>query len=401
MLRKTLLVLCLISFASCSDDIKSGADVNLGSIDDANLKDFSLDVSVKDAVGDMPSKDGADMRSDTGENGKGTKCASWKVETIFPIAGHETTDAGGSSDLVFDKNGFAHVSFSTNLGLYYGTNASGVWDFEQIPSPRPISATAIAINPQGRVDIVYYEGENFDLRQATNATGSWITTLIAGQGVVGEDLTMTTDAQNRLHISYLGARSALIYGVRNGDTWTLEEVEADTYGRPTPSIIIRDSFPLISFGSYREGLFFTSRASGSWVKETVVSGFDIGGSSSLAKAADGTLHISYREHKVDAGKLYYATNANGEWTTQTLDTNNDAGWNTSLLERDGTIHIVHTSSLPSGELRYTSRDSSGWSTSIISQSKSYARNSLKFDPSGKIAVSFQQSANALGFARCE
>lgn len=410
MTQRAMLVLVLFTFASCSDDTVDTPVSDMNTPDQSAAPDASVDASVSPDLGvDMPTttdmqiSDASDMAlaEDMGQE-IGEKCASWSVETIFPIAGHVTTRSGGSSSLVFDAAGAAHVSFTSNLGLYYGTNATGAWAFEQITSPRPVTATALAIDGQGRVDIVYYEGENYDVRQTTNASGDWVTTVIASEGIVGEDLTMAKDSQGRLHIAFLdGTRETLVYGVRESDVWTLEDAETNTPGRPVPSLFMDGLTPLMSFGSYRDGLFFASRATGSWVKETVASGFDLGGWSSLARDVDGAVHISYHKHIVDNGELRYATNESGAWMTETLDATNNSGWDTSLLERGGVIHITYVSSQPSGDLRYAARDASGWTTSSISASSSYSVNSLVFDPDGKLAVSFKRSNNELALARCD
>ncbi len=377
---------------------------------DLGTVDVDLD-SAADAASDVPIQPDAQQDADDTDASSiedmstvvdGVKCAAWNVETIFPIAGHDTTRAGDSSSLAFDEAGKAHVAFSTNLGLYYGTNASGAWDFELIPSPRPVSATTIAVGAQGRVDIVYYEGENYDVRQVTNATGAWVTTVVADEGIVGEDLTLATDAQGRLHIAYLdGTRSALVYGVRNGEVWTLVDAVSDTPGRPVPSLWMDGSTPLISFGNYQAGLKLATRTNGVWADSIVDPGFDVGSSSSLAKDSAGALHISYSKFVVNDSRLKYATNASGAWVAETLDDQNNTGFGTTLRERGGVIHVAYISAAPSGQLRYASYDASGWTTADISAASGYSVTDMRFDQAGHPAIAFKRGANALGFATCE
>lgn len=416
-----VLISSLVLAASACSDNAERPTADIGAADSASPLDMAADRAVDDstdasivadqgpdmAATDLAVPDAADMppspdlaAGDIGQ-GAGSKCAAWDVQTIFPIAGHVTTRTGGASALAFDSAGAAHVSFTTNLGLYYGTNAAGGWAFEQIPSPRPVTATGIAVDGQGRVDIVYYEGENFDVRQTTNATGAWVTTLIAGDGIVGEDLVMSKDSQGSLHIAYLdGTRSTLVYGVRQAGVWTLEDAQTGTRGRPVPALFMDGTTPLISFGNYAEGLKFATRATGSWVVEPVDDGFDIGGWSSVAKDEAGDIHISYHKHIVDAGELKYATNESGTWVSETVDSMNNTGWDTALQARGGVVHIAYVSSYPSGDLRYAARDANGWTTQSISETSSYSKTSMVFDPAGQLAVSFKRSTNALGLARC-
>lgn len=124
-----------------------------GTRDASSPRDAAPEASVADATSPTDASN-ADAGDDASAPTDGVKCASWNVETIFPVAGHVTTGAGDSTSLAFDAAGAAHVAFSTNLGLYYGTNASGAWAFELVPSPRPVSGTTIALGAQGRVDIV-------------------------------------------------------------------------------------------------------------------------------------------------------------------------------------------------------------------------------------------------------
>jgi hypothetical protein len=414
-MRNTLIFICLPLVFSCSDDTSSPkADVgtqDVSTIADASGSfDAALD-SAADAASDVSTQPDVDQDADETDTSSiedmstvvdGVKCASWNVETIFPIAGHDTTRAGDSSSLAFDAAGKAHVAFSTNLGLYYGTNSSGAWDFELIPSPRPVSATTIAVGAQGRVDIVYYEGENYDVRQVTNATGAWVTTVVAEEGIIGEDLTLAQDSQGRLHIAYLdGTRSALVYGVRNGEVWTLVDAVSDTPGRPVPSLLLDGASPLISFGNYRAGLKLATRTNGVWADSIVDPGFDVGGWSSIAKDSVGALHISYSKFMVDNSQLKYATNASGAWVAEVLDDQNNTGFGTTLMERGGVIHIAYISASPSGQLRYASHDASGWTTADISPASGYSVTAMRFDQDGHPAIAFKGGSNALGFATCE
>ena len=82
----------------------------------------------------------------------------------------EVVAAGSGNDpsLALDASGHAHISYVSSLNgsqLIYATNAAGSWHFVPLGNA-DFAATAIALDPLGKVHISYFSGGN--LRYATN-----------------------------------------------------------------------------------------------------------------------------------------------------------------------------------------------------------------------------------------
>ena len=59
-----------------------------------------------------------------------------------------------------------------------------------------------AVDAQGFIHVVFYEGHAKDLKYATNYSGTWKTMTLDSTGDVGDFCDIAIDSQDRLHISY-------------------------------------------------------------------------------------------------------------------------------------------------------------------------------------------------------
>jgi hypothetical protein len=148
--------------------------------------------------------------------------------------------------------------------------AAHAWVAETVDSDGDVgSYTSIAMDSLDYVHISYYDATNDDLKYATNASGSWVTTLVDASGSwVGGLNSLALDSLNYLHITYNGSGFLTV----------------------------------------------ATNALGSWVTTTVDSHRAVG-VSSIALDSSDYLHISYEGDLA----LKYATNATGNWVTTTVD----------------------------------------------------------------------------------
>src|SRR3989304_3484256 len=89
--------------------------------------------------------------------------------------------------------GKAHISYynNTNDDLRYATNASGTWVTTTVDSSGDVGwHTSIALDTAGKAHISYLDYTNGDLKYATNASGTWITTTVDSRGDVGWDTSI-------------------------------------------------------------------------------------------------------------------------------------------------------------------------------------------------------------------
>ena len=136
---------------------------------------------------------------------------SWVTSTIDhayqSVLGWYTSIAVDSEDKI-------HISYFNNtLGGYdlkYATDASGSWVTEVLDSAGVVGKyTSLAIDSNDNMHICYYDETNTALKYATDASGSWSYETIDDDGAVGWETSMAVDSDDSLHISY--------YDATNGD----------------------------------------------------------------------------------------------------------------------------------------------------------------------------------------
>ncbi|MDO8282508.1 MAG: PKD domain-containing protein, partial [Thermodesulfovibrionia bacterium] len=219
---------------------------------------------------------------------------------------------GSTSDSIYtsiavDSSNKVHISYIAFFQLKYATNASGSWMTTAVDSGgSSYQYTSIAIDSSDKVHISYRDATNLDLKYASNASGSWMTTAVDSTGDVGYYTSVAIDSSDKVHISY--------YDSTNFD------------------------------------LKYATNASGSWVKTTVDSTSSVGGYTSIAIDSLGKVHISYYDSTNT--NLKYVTNASGSWMTTTVDSTGDVGSYTSIaIDSWDKVHISYFNATNS-DLKY-------------------------------------------------
>lgn len=216
---------------------------------------------------------------------------AWEV-IILDDPGHD----GWDGRIVIDRDGVAHVSaidpkdFVGSGVEYYRVRGSGEYQVEQIPSgPQPYRfATAIALDPEGKPHITYYDEARHRLMLAHRTDQGWQLEEVDSDGECGMFSSMVIDRQGRIHISYfrkLGDNSgAVLYATKAAreDGWTIQKV---------------DEVDHVFFG-------------GSWGARELTS---------VAVTPDGTVWVAYG----DQSRVAIARQDGDTWTRDTIATSSD------------------------------------------------------------------------------
>jgi len=132
-----------------------------------------------------------------------------------------------------------------------------------------------------------------------------------------------------------------------------------------------------------------------WTTEVVDE--DGGQYTSIALAADGTVHITYYDK--EDGALRHAFGESGGWTRETVDDDSAGAWNSLALDATGALHVTY-STPRDPELRYATNVTGSWQRQILERAGNAGPwSSIAIDADGRVHVAFQYSSSGdLGFA---
>lgn len=145
--------------------------------------------------------------------------SAWHYETADSSSG-----VGRYASIALDSSGKVHISYydETNKDLKYATNASGSWVTTTVYNSRNFYSsiqegryyisgegyTSIAIDASGKVHINYSVYYNGSIKYATNSSGSWLTTIIDERNLdESAETSITLDESDNAHISYYNSPS--------------------------------------------------------------------------------------------------------------------------------------------------------------------------------------------------
>ncbi len=306
---------------------------------------------------------------DSGELGYATnESGSWVTKTIDGDSRGNVASAGYKSDLAVDSNGKIHISHQGYpngvKSLKYTTNISGDWVTSVVAQLNPSVInleTSIVIDSNNKVHISYNDlvtnpvggAKVFNLKYATNASGSWVVSTIDANPGVGRYNSIALDKNDKVHISY-----------HDGVNLSLK---------------------------------YATNVSGSWVTQTLDTQFSSGYGSSIKIDSQNKVHISYVSSvSEDNRHLKYATNVSGDWVLSTIESNGLVGqYNSLVLDSHDKAHIGYdqytskSSQYTDSDLKYATNTSGSWITSTIDQAGKIIQSiALAIDSQDNLYVSY-------------
>jgi hypothetical protein len=322
---------------------------------------------------------------------------SWVIQAI-----DKAVYVGVYNSIAVDSNNKVHISYhdATNYDLKYATVVSGSWVTQTIDN-EGFGYTSIAEDSNNNVHISY-TGYYTDLKYATNASGSWVTQTIDSAGYTGTFTSIAVDSDNKVHISYGDWNNGwnnfdLKYATNATGSWAIQTIDSvGDVGKFNSIAVDSNKMVHISYHDATNGdLKYATNASGSWVIQTIDSAGDVGGYNSIAVDSSNKVHISYCDW--NNGDLKYATSAWGSWVTQTVDSAGNAGTYTSIaVDSNNKMHISYLGGTYE-DLKYATNASGSWVTQTI-DSAGYAGGPLAYtsiamDSNNKVHISYHDAAN--------
>ncbi len=217
-----------------------------------------------------------------------------------------------------DSSGSVHLAFmdGTAQSIKYTNDQMDNWAFEIVASNigADVQYIDLAVDSNGFAHISYYNGLNFKLGYATNASGEWITSLIDDSTFVGAHSSMVIDGNDILHVSYSDdANGDLKYANNEGGIWNVYTIEEEGLVGSWSDIAINDAGKIyIAYvDTSLNDIMLAVSSFAAWNKSII--GPDGGNYPSVALDSAGASHIAF----VGAGlqHSYYGEDA---WVVESV-----------------------------------------------------------------------------------
>jgi hypothetical protein len=218
----------------------------------------------------------------------------------------------------------------------YATRGGGGWDSEVVEAFPDLAQNAcIALDSAGLPRVAYSVWGAHLLRFARRTESGWTAETLDEAEGVGQRVSMALDSGDHAHVAY-GRGSELVYATDASGTWVTTVVETGVPdGRPALAVTGSGTVGIAYLGTggtYGFALRYATNESSEWRTEDVDPGF-LGWWSayvlprpSVALDGMGKAHIGYPavDRMGYAAGLVYATDANGTWVVSRVDGGGDA-----------------------------------------------------------------------------
>ena len=319
-------------------------------------------------------------------------------------------DSAYSTSIAVDSNNKVHIGYGIGGTVYnvrYATNATGSWVISDVDiwsggfvSYRD-AYISIAIDSNNKAHMSYFNNYNEDLKYATNASGSWVTSVIDWSGRVGMFTSIAVDSNDKMHISYYKYISSnnygLMYATNASGSWVMSQLYVTVYSAYSElyssiGIDSNNKIHISHWAGNNGDLNYITNASGSWVNTSLDTNGNVGAYNSIAVDSNNKIHISYAD--LTNNDLKYATNISGSWAMLAVDSQQGAGIAPSMaIDSNDKMHISYYDALDQ-DIKYATNASGLWSINTIDSTGYVVSNSsIALDSNNKIHISYYDSTN--------
>jgi len=295
---------------------------------------------------------------------------SWVANVIDTSA--DTIDMA----LLIDSNGFAHVSYYTQVGAmgsalkYSSYNGTG-WEIQTVLSSfgpgGPGFGSSIVEDSAGYIHIIHGDDSTFQLRHSIyNGTG-WTQDFVMDS--LGYNTSSVIDSNGYLNLSFSNESDQLSFAVYNGSNWNIQTVDSSATYFASLDLDSNGYAHISYYDETTTDLRYSFYNGTGWVKQTVDSVGNTGYFNSISIDSSGYIHVSYYDSS--NGDLKYAFYNGTGWTKQTVDSSasESIGKYTSIMvDSNGRPYISYVAEVDSGtsyNLNLAYFNGTGWEIQVV------------------------------------
>jgi hypothetical protein len=225
-------------------------------------------------------------------------CCSWEVDIVDADG-----DVGRSPSVVVDQAGVLHV------GYIYGNGEAvryarfdGAWDIQTVHSGGP-RWVQIDLAPDGSPRLLYFDYPLAEVQTAVHTGEGWQISGLQAPDTYAAGYSIALDAAGVVHISFVDDDLGLIYSSHPGSVWLPISVDATTAHEPgewQSALLLdeaRDRVLIAYFHSVEQILKLATREGDAWSLEEVDTETRAGMVPLMALDGEGNPHILYNAWK--------------------------------------------------------------------------------------------------------
>jgi|GEM_PF-4498841 len=230
---------------------------------------------------------------------------TWQTETV-----DASGSVGFSTSIGIDLGGGVHIAYSdsTNTSLKYATGNFGAWSVSTLDNSAHVGSDCyLAMDSNGKVHIAYLDSTANDIKYINNVSGAWSTPEFIGDSAASSfrDVSLALDSNNKAHISYYMKNGELRYATNASGSWVKTILDSGDVGEfPSIAVDANDGIHISYYDTGNGNLKYAYNISGTWELKTIDNAADVGRDSGLAVDGEGEINISYKD--ADNSSLKYA-----------------------------------------------------------------------------------------------
>ena len=324
--------------------------------------------------------------------------AGWGVEVV-----DSDGTVGEQSSLAIDDFGNAHIAYRNydDSTLKYATNAEGFWNITTVDTEVSVdsdSEISLALDSNNKVHISYmsyYGSEDENLAYATNAEGSWTTTVVDPTPYTGYYNDIFVDSDDNVHIAYQEFDTQhLRYANNTGGTWIYEDVDLGLETGMYCAIVVDDYgiIHIVHFDQQFTRLKWAHKHPSGWFNSVLDETGEAGEYASIAISDGINLHVSYYDNGMDDLKYIYFDGTDWAWdlSPTVVDSLGEVGKYSSIcVGAENDPYIAYYDST-NDALKVASLLDGGWNVTTVDDAGASSVGeycSIAIGPNGKIGVS--------------